>query len=170
MNAQKELMVYWLNMNKGIYYIRGVKDSKTNRQVMASRNRHFGPDTCYWDYKENLPHGTYYVDGENKPSGVSKMKTEKELNIEKYDVHVHSNNGDFDKEIIGRYFYVQNGNIKTAVASLEEFKQYWNNPNYKIHIVTGYKLFKNEQAAFLKEWLCAEDQDNFFMTRPKRQK
>ena len=66
MKSNKHLYQMWENMRNGNYFIKGKIDSTTRRQVTAVKNgnNYFSPETCYLDYVENLPDGTYYVDGE----------------------------------------------------------------------------------------------------------
>jgi hypothetical protein len=56
---------YWHNMMNSKLYVKGEYDSSTKEQVLATRfENRFGPEYCFFDYVQNLPHGTYYVDGE----------------------------------------------------------------------------------------------------------
>lgn len=57
---------YWKNMMSGNFYKKGERDSNTKRKVLAVREGYntFGPDTCYFDFVDNLPVGVFYVDGE----------------------------------------------------------------------------------------------------------
>lgn len=67
---EKELRQCWNNMNNGIYFIRGEIESTTTKKVLASRQgNYFGPNTCFWDYKEKLAKGTYYIDCETYKRG-----------------------------------------------------------------------------------------------------
>ena len=62
---KKTIHRYWQNMIDGTHFIKGVRDSTTQEAVLASnRGNYFGPGYCYWARIEELPHGTYYVDGE----------------------------------------------------------------------------------------------------------
>ena len=97
------------------------------------------------------------------------------MNVSKYDVHVHEvkRNGKLGKEIIGRYFYVQDEHeetIKMAIAHSTTgiFRDYINDPKYTIHIVTEQEnLCECEYDAFMKYLLQDHDPENFFMTRRK---
>ena len=61
----KELGRYALNAKAGRLYVAGIRDSGTNKMVWASRHIDvFNPDYSYFDWKENLPYGTRYVDCE----------------------------------------------------------------------------------------------------------
>jgi hypothetical protein len=56
---------YWQNMMVGAYFIKGIRDSATKEAVLASNHdNYFGPDVCYWAKIDELPYGTYYIDGE----------------------------------------------------------------------------------------------------------
>ena len=56
---------YWQNMINGLYFIKGIRDSATKEAVLASSgDGYFGPGVCYWARIEELPYGTYYIDGE----------------------------------------------------------------------------------------------------------
>ena len=51
------------NMIDEVHFIRGVKDSTGTEIVLASRNGNkFEFEHCFYDFKENLPHGTHYME------------------------------------------------------------------------------------------------------------
>lgn len=66
------LAVYSTYAGTTPYYIKGQHDSLTKKKVMASRDgNYFGPNTIFFDFKENLAIGTYYIDQEEGYDSLS---------------------------------------------------------------------------------------------------
>ena len=55
------IMKYFVNMSEGRFHVKGSNDGNTTERVLASKESHFTPNTCFFDYVDNLPDGTYYV-------------------------------------------------------------------------------------------------------------
>lgn len=56
---------FYENMMNNKCFTKGIKDSKSKRKVLATKNKNnFGPDDCYFAYVSELPFGTCYVDSE----------------------------------------------------------------------------------------------------------